>query len=149
MLQTVEHEKAAARQKVEEPMRVLLVDDEELVRLSTGRVLRYKGHDVVDASDGRQALRLYGEQRPDIVMLDIDMPGLSGQETLVALLELDPEAVVIMITGHTDPKQARALCELGAQSLLGKPWSLAELMDAIETATKPRPAVAAPSGPAD
>ena len=117
-------------------MRVLLVDDEDLVRRSTARVLHYKGHDVVDAPDGRQALRLYSEQRPDIVMLDLDMPGLSGKETLLALLELDSDAVVIMITGDSDPEQARSLCELGAQSLLGKPWTIAELMDAIETASR-------------
>jgi DNA-binding NtrC family response regulator len=117
-------------------MRVLVVDDQDLVRRSTRRVLCRMGYDVVDAGDGREALRLYGEQRADLVLLDVDMPGLSGQETLVALLELDPKAVIIMVTGHGDPAQARALCELGAQSLLSKPWDIATLTNAIELATK-------------
>jgi len=118
-------------------MRVLLVDDEELVRRSTERVLRREGYEVVPVADGQEALRQYREDRPDVVMLDFEMPGLSGQETLSELLALDPAAAIIMVTGHGTPSQQRELCALGARQVVVKPWKVAGLLNALAQAVEP------------
>lgn len=118
-------------------MRVLVVDDEELVRRSTERVLRREGHEVVAVADGQQALRQYREDRPDVVMLDLEMPGWSGQETLTELLAVDPAAAIIMVTGYGTPRQQRELCALGARQVVIKPWNVAALLGALAQAVEP------------
>ncbi len=118
-------------------MRVLLVDDEELVRRSTERVLRRLGHGVVAVAQGEEALRQYREQRPDVVMLDLEMPGLSGKETLAKLLALDPTAAVVMVTGYGSPERQEEFCALGARQVVAKPWSIASLLATLAQAVEP------------
>jgi len=132
--QTIDQGRLGPKPSATDPLRVLLVDDEHLVRRSTARVLSRRGHDVVTTDGGEEALREYLEQRPDIVMLDVDMPKWSGKVTLEALLKLDPNAAVIMVTGHDDPGQERSLRELGARGVVHKPWDLDTLTKAMELA---------------
>ena len=93
-------------EQVEEPVssgtRVLLVDDDSAVRRSLKRVLKRHGYTVACARDGLEALSAFKIDPPDVVLLDLDMPGLTGQETLRRLRAVDPEIKAVFISGHWD-----------------------------------------------
>ena len=80
------------------PIRVLIVDDEKIIRDSFSRVLLKEGYTVEAVESGRLALERVAEEPPDIVLLDLKMRGLDGMETLRQLQERDPEVVVIRIS---------------------------------------------------
>ena len=88
---------------------ILLVDDEEVVRRSTARLLRQAGHEVLEAPGGNEATQIFrtAERRPDLVILDLDMPVLTGEETQERLLELDPAVRILFVSGHDEPAPAR------------------------------------------
>lgn len=112
--------------------RVLIVDDEELVRRGLGRLVRAAGYEVLFAADGRQALAIYtSERRPDLVLLDLDMPNLSGAETLVHLKRIDPGARVVLVSGYYDEGRKRHLLARGALEFLPKPVDAVKLREAI------------------
>ncbi|MCA9621064.1 MAG: response regulator [Myxococcales bacterium] len=120
------------------PVQVLVVDDEEMVRRSAARVLRRAGHTVDQASSGRIAVNMVRSgAKPDVVLLDVDMPDLDGEEALAQLRALRPEARYVIITGHHDEERERALRERGAQTILHKPWGPGELRDVVESAPPP------------
>lgn len=118
-----------------EGRRVLLVDDDELVRRSAKRLLSRLGFDVTEADNGSSALVLYAAgPRPDVVMLDLEMPGMGGVEVLRELRARDPDAVVLVVSGHRDATKAQAVSSLGGR-FLGKPFNAEELAAAIESVT--------------
>jgi CheY-like chemotaxis protein len=116
--------------------RILVVDDQELVRRSLGRLLASKGHDVLYAADGLEAIERYREAAPppDVVLMDLDMPRMAGDEALVRLRELDPHARVVLISGFYDESHRQRLIREGALDLLGKPISLDELNESLRIA---------------
>ncbi|HEY8430343.1 MAG TPA: response regulator [Sandaracinaceae bacterium] len=117
------------------PARVLIVDDEELVRRSLGRLVRAAGYEVLFAADGAQALRVYAaDRRPDVVLLDLDMPNLSGAETLARLKRMDPGARVVLVSGYYDENRKRHLLARGALDFIAKPVEPGRLRDSIRTA---------------
>jgi CheY-like chemotaxis protein len=127
----------------ERRLTVLLIDDEQTVRRGTRRVLQSVGLQVLEASNGADGIRLYGERdpRPDAVLLDLEMPGLTGEDTLEALRELDPGVRVVMVSGHRDNARVRQLKASGAVAFVYKPWTLNELLDALDAAVEvPEPA---------
>lgn len=112
--------------------RVLLVDDQELVRRAAARLLAAAGHDVVCAGSGAEALDVYrAGPRPDVVVLDLDMPEMTGDECLAHLRELDPEARVVVLTGSCDEGRRQALLRAGAVGCLQKPVDAQVLRDTI------------------
>jgi len=128
--------KPAAPRKLDGGGVILLVDDEEVVRRSTGRILRQAGHTVIAARDGIEALELYAQAspRPDLVLLDVDMPNLGGDETQRRLRALDPAVRVIFVSGHGDEARETALRAAGALAVLRKPCSAPALLDEINLA---------------
>jgi CheY-like chemotaxis protein len=126
----------SARQIPGDPQRrLLVVDDEPLLRDFYAQALEHCGHGVVMAADGQTALELYGQAlrqgRPfDLVLMDMRMPGLDGKACAEALLSLDPGAKVIIISGE-------CFLELGqlAERLLGiitKPVGMMELLREVQ-----------------
>ena len=107
--------------------RVLIVDDEKVIRDSFSRVLLKEGYAVEAVESGRLALERVGEVSFDIVLLDLKMPGLDGMETLRELKEEDPDVVTVMITGYPSIESAVAAVKLGAYDYLTKPCSPEEL----------------------
>lgn len=112
------------------PATVLVVDDEpdvvDLVRYGLGRA----GHEILVAADGRSALRIARERRPDLIVLDLMLPQLSGQE-VCRELKADPETAnipVLMLTAHGLPGERVAGLELGADDYVSKPFSPRELV---------------------
>ena len=100
---------------------LLLVDDEEGIRKVLGITLADSGYTVHTAANGNEALEVWREHRPGIVLTDIKMPGMDGLELLQALKAEDPETEVIMITGHGDMDSAIESLRNDAADFITKP----------------------------
>jgi two-component system, NtrC family, nitrogen regulation response regulator NtrX len=101
--------------------RVLVVDDEKGIREALTQLLEYEDIDVRACASGAEALSLYPEFRPHLVLLDVKMQGMDGLETLRKLRELDSRAQVVMISGHGTIQTAVEATQLGAYDFLEKP----------------------------
>jgi two-component system response regulator AtoC len=107
--------------------RVLVVDDEELVRWTFNQVLSDEGYAVDLASTGEEALDFYRRRKYDLVLLDIRLPGIDGVEVLKRIRENDKDALVIMVTAHGGIESAVQCMKLGAFHYLTKPFQLDEI----------------------
>jgi two-component system nitrogen regulation response regulator NtrX len=112
----------------------MIVDDEPSIRTSLEGVLEDEGFKVVSASDGHEALKTMEEKMPDLVLLDIWMPGIDGIETLKRMRELHPALQVIMISGHGTIETAVNATKLGAFDFIEKPLSLEKTLVTIQNA---------------
>jgi DNA-binding NtrC family response regulator len=101
--------------------RVLIVDDEPDVVANWARLLGREDYPCVTATDGERALALLESERPDVVLTDLKMPRVDGMQILARALELDPDVVVIMITGHGTVESAVEAMRAGAFDYLLKP----------------------------
>jgi two-component system, cell cycle sensor histidine kinase and response regulator CckA len=117
--------------RAEQPLSLLLVDDEQLLRRSFGRLLRQHGFQVTEAAGGVEALALYAADKHDLVILDLDMPGMSGEATQVELLRRSPDARIMFASGHADPQRELTVRERGARAFLQKPYEIAVLVATI------------------
>ena len=113
---------------------LLLVDDEEYIRSTLGGALQDEGFQVRTAADGSGALSALAEQAPDLVLLDIWMPGPDGIEVLGKIKERYPDLPVIMISGHGTVETAVKATKLGAFDFIEKPLSLDKVILAIRHA---------------
>jgi len=106
---------------MDEKTKILVVDDEEIVRLSHTRTLASVHCNVEVVPDGSEALRLM-EQRPaDVVLLDLRMPGMDGMAVLKTIKQRWPETEVVIITGYPTIETAKEAVRLGAYDYLAKP----------------------------
>ncbi len=113
---------------------VLVVDDDAEMRATLEEVVARGGHAVRTAADGAAAVRVIAEEAPDVVLLDINMPGLSGVDALPTLRALAPETKIIMVSGEHDPELAKRALAHGAFDYVTKPVDLAYLTQSLETA---------------
>ena len=118
---------------------LLLVDDDHVLRRSIGRVLRQAGHDLVFASDGEEAVRVYraAKRRPDLVLLDLDMPRMSGDEAFAQLQKIEPDVRVVVLSGVVTDDHRAALLARGAFDVLTKPCEAPTLVRTIAAALRP------------
>jgi CheY-like chemotaxis protein len=115
--------------------RILVVDDEQLVRDLTVHVLERAGYDVVSVGCGRRALELVEEEHVDLIVSDVVMPGLTGVELLIELRDSRPNLPVVLMTGGSpEPDRTMKALELGACAIVYKPYTHAELRDAVAAA---------------
>ncbi len=115
--------------------RILLVDDNELIREMAADVLSDKGYEVAQASDAAEALaHLRASQRFDLLLSDVRMPGMSGRELADVALDLWPELAVIIMTGYAEEALRKPNFLGEGMRLLRKPFSLADLMRTVEDA---------------
>lgn len=110
---------------------ILVVDDQKGMRLLFEEVLTHYGYRVATASNGAEALAIVAENQPDLVLLDMRMPGLSGPETLHELRADYPTLPVIMVTAETDDVNWPRVEKLGVQGKLNKPFNLEDLVNAV------------------
>ncbi len=115
--------------KNDKTIRLLLVDDEEDFRSATTAVLERRGFSVKEAASGYEALEAIQYECPDIVLLDLKMPGMSGIETLQKIRELHTSLPVIILTGHGDFEAAVATINLSIVDFLQKPIDVDLLAD--------------------
>ena len=108
---------------------VLLVDDEDGIRLVAGRILEQLGYQVLSAESGLRALEIYRRERDRIglVILDMLMPGMGGAETFQKLKGFDPEVRVLLSSGYSLDGEAQQLMAAGARGFIQKPYRLAAL----------------------
>jgi len=111
--------------------RILVVDDEEPVRDVLCEYLESQGFGVEAAPDGETALAALGRHRPDLVLLDVRMPGLDGVEVLRRIRRAEPQMPVIMVTANENVGLARQMLELGAFDYVAKPFDFSYLDRAV------------------
>lgn len=114
--------------------KILIVDDEHLIRWSLEQNLKKQGYDIITAGSGEDGLRLVKEQQPDLVLLDIQLPGISGIEVLEKVKEFDEDVIVVMLTAHGGLETAVNAMRLGAHDYVSKPFNLDELSIVIKKA---------------
>jgi DNA-binding response OmpR family regulator len=119
--------------KMSKKIRVLMVDDEEKFRTTTQKILNRRGFDTLLAGSGEEALDLL-QENPDIVVLDIKMPGMDGQETLREIKARRKDLPVIMLTGHGAMPSAQEALNSGASDYLAKPCDIDLLVAKITDA---------------
>ncbi len=114
--------------------KILIAEDEAIIRLDLKEMLEEEGFDVVgEASDGDAALRLAGEKSPDLVIMDIKMPGMDGLAAAERMVEEGLGAVLIL-TAFSQQELVRRAAEAGAMGYLVKPFQKSDLMPAIAVA---------------
>ena len=116
-------------------MRVLLVDDDATLRQTLAIGLRAEGHDVLVAADGRSALQAVTEDQPDLVVLDLGLPDLSGVEVLRQLRSFSRLPVVVLSARDGSGDKVEAL-DLGADDYVTKPFGADELLARIRAAAR-------------
>ena len=114
--------------------KVLIVEDEKVTRLTLARLLEKEGLEVIEATDGRQAIDLFRRQPPSAVILDIMMPVMDGMETIRELKGIDPSVPVIIATGRGDISSAVETMKLGAYDFLVKPVEPGKLIMTVKRA---------------
>ena len=104
---------------------IFIVDDEELLRGVTLELLGYLGYEAAVASTGEEAVeRIRDGFRPDIVLLDVVMPGIGGVEAFRRIRQLAPEIPILLTSGFTDPDAASSLLEEGLNGIIPKPYRM-------------------------
>jgi len=114
--------------------RLLVVDDEKGIRDALVQVFEYEGHEVAAAEDGRDGIEMASALRPDVIFLDVKMPGLDGLDVLARIREDDPTALVVMISGHGTIDTAVEATRKGAYDFLEKPLDTDRLLVTLRRA---------------
>jgi len=114
--------------------KVLIVDDEERFRSTMRKLLLAEGLEASTCGSAIQALEELRNNHFDIVILDVQMPDMTGVEALPEIKQVDPEIEVIVLTGHASVDTARSIIKNGAYDYLLKPYSMETLLEKIESA---------------
>src|SRR5215510_11639528 len=121
-----------------ERFRVLVIDDDPSVRDYMEALVSRQGYQVFAAADGEQALKVLAEVRPDLVTLDVVLPGMDGLATLAELKRRLPDVPVVMLSGHGQARNIVEAMRLGASDFLRKPFEVEELELAFQKALEKR-----------
>ena len=113
---------------------ILIVDDEPSILQSLSGILTDEGFEVALASNGYEALQYIENEAPDLVLLDVWMPGIDGIETLQEVRKKNPQTQVVMITGHGTIETAVQATKFGAFDFIEKPLSIEKVIVAINNA---------------
>lgn len=105
---------------------ILVVDDDEQFRLMVAKSARAAGHQVIEAGSAEEAIQIFKNQRPPIVIADVRMPGISGLELTKVLLSQDPNVLIALMTGKSDEQMVLDSLKVGAADFLKKPFQLAD-----------------------
>src|SRR6266513_5349289 len=114
--------------------KVLIVDDEPGIRQALGQLLEFEGYDVRAADNATDGITTYQSFKPHLVFMDVKMAGIDGLEALKRLRELDPAAVVVMISGHATIQTAVEATQRGAYDILEKPLDTDRILVTLRNA---------------
>lgn len=113
--------------------KVLIVDDTVFMRKLLKNILFSGGFDIVgEAENGKQAVELYKQLKPDLVTMDIVMPEMNGIEALKAIKQIDPNAKVVMCTAVGQEQMVKAAIKLGAKGYIVKPFQAAKVIEEVK-----------------
>jgi DNA-binding NtrC family response regulator len=118
--------------------KVLIVDDEYLIRYSMQKIIEHEGCSAITAGSGHEALRLFHEQKPDFVILDIHLPDTNGLALLRTIKEVSPSAAVVMVTGSPDVQSSVKAIKMGALDYLEKPVNIEHLKRLVHVGDRRR-----------
>jgi len=118
------------------PYSVLVVDDEALTLRTVSRGLAAEGFDVLTATSGEDALKIFADEKPDLVLLDIVLPGIDGVEVLRQIKAAAPAGIVVMMSAYHMVDRAVEAMKLGAYDYLIKPFHLADLTSTLQRASE-------------
>ncbi|HDO36874.1 MAG TPA: sigma-54-dependent Fis family transcriptional regulator, partial [Nitrospirae bacterium] len=113
---------------------ILIIDDEKLLRWSLQQNFLKEGYEVISTEKGMEGLEVFKEERPDIVLLDIHLPDVSGLNLIEGFKEIDRDAIVIMITAYGDVQTAVKAIKSGAYDFIEKPFNLDKLNIVVKKA---------------
>ena len=114
--------------------RILIIDDEVGITETIAEIFRYYGHHVDTANDGIDGLNLIKSNRYDLILLDIVMPGMHGNEVYTEIQKIEPTSRVIVITGYSDDHQlVKQIREQGVSELFHKTFDFDALIGTIKT----------------
>jgi PAS domain S-box-containing protein len=118
---------------------IMVVDDEEIIRMVSSDVLHALGHEVILCENGHEAVMMYTEKWPfvDLIILDMMMPGITGPETFSELRKINPSARILLSSGYSIDGQAQTLLDNGARGFLQKPFTIHQLSEIIAQNLKP------------
>ena len=115
---------ASIGHKANDVMSLLVIDDEEIIRVLLTEILTEEGYQVTTARDGIEGVELLKQNRYDLIISDMVMPGMNGIEVLQEAFKVDPEYAVVMITGYPSVETAVKLVNLGASDYITKPFNV-------------------------
>jgi DNA-binding response OmpR family regulator len=118
--------------KTERRKRVLVVEDEEALLLGLEENLKFAGYEVLTARDGPTGLKRAADEKPDLILLDIMLPGMSGYEVCRKLREKGAQTPVVMLTARHEEFDKLHGFEMGADDYVTKPFSLRELLARVK-----------------
>ncbi|HKN34266.1 MAG TPA: sigma-54 dependent transcriptional regulator [Terriglobales bacterium] len=118
------------------PYSVLVVDDEELTLRTISRGLREEGFEVFTATSGEEGLKIFADEKPDLTLLDIVLPGIDGVEVLRRIKSTNPASIVLMMSAYHMVDRAVEAMKLGAYDYLIKPFHLADMIATLRRATE-------------
>ena len=114
--------------------RALVVDDNAIMRAIVGRILREAQFEVVEASNGAEAIQAFFRETPDVVLMDLNMEGLDGTAAIRGILQINPSARIVVCSATSDAHIVLNLLRLGAKGYVTKPFTPEKLLGAIESA---------------
>lgn len=112
--------------------KILVVDDDNYLRSLSIKLLQQAGYEVLEAVDGVDGVSKFEDEKPDAVLLDINMPRMDGLNALVAIRRINPKARVAMLTGVTEKKIALTALQMGARDYVVKPFKVERMLLAVE-----------------
>jgi two-component system, NtrC family, response regulator AtoC len=115
---------------------ILVVDDEDLTLRTVSRGLRQEGFDVFTAGSGEDALKIFADEKPDLTLLDIVLPGIDGVEVLRRMKQSSPAAIILMMSAYHMVDRAVEAMKLGAYDYLIKPFHLADMIATLHRASE-------------
>lgn len=119
------------RKEVSRMATVLVVDDSEFMRRVIRNILEGGGHRVLEARNASEAVKVFVEQRADIITMDIVMPGTDGIETVKRLKEVNPRVKIIMISALGHQRTVMRALEAGALDFIMKPFTSDDVLESI------------------
>ena len=118
--------------------KILIVDDASVITEMIQSVLETHGHQIAGvARNGLEAFEKYKELKPDIVLMDILMPGMDGMQSIKKIMEYDQKAKIVVVTALGRPELMKEAVKAGVVGYITKPFEIKRLLGAIEVATSP------------
>ena len=114
--------------------RALVVDDTAIMRVIVSRILREAQYDVIEASNGAEAIQSFFRDKPDIVLMDLNMDGIDGTAAIRGILQINPGARIVVCSATSDAHIVLNILRLGAKGYVTKPFTPEKLLNAISAA---------------
>lgn len=111
--------------------KILIADDAAFMRMKSASLVKELGHEVVEAEDGVEAVKVYKAEKPDAVLMDITMPNMDGMEALAAILKIDPDAKIAMVTAMGQQAVIMEAIKAGAKDFVVKPFDADRIQSAL------------------